>query len=163
MSRRDGKKSQSQTTLGEAERASLIEDICDNVRNDFANAIATIVGPRLDWIEEKLNELSTLRATVSELENAVEHTSAQWTISSAQRYLPWPPDIVMIVQWSPAILRSLLAKPHVLDCVVANVHPLYATFKLSTTFNLRRSLRFLLSIAVEWNEYKWAILPDVYF
>ena len=91
MSRRDGKKSQSQTTLGEAERASLIEDICNNVRNDFADAIATIVGPRLDRIEEKLNELSTLRATVSELENAVEHTSAQWTISSAQRYLPWLP------------------------------------------------------------------------
>ena len=77
MSRRDGKKSQSQTTLGEEERASLIEDIWNNVRKDFADAIDTIVGPRLDRIEEKLNELSTLRATVSELENAVEHTSAR--------------------------------------------------------------------------------------
>ena len=36
----------------------------------------------------------------------------------------------MIVQWSPAILRSLLARPHVLDRVVANVHPLYAKFQI---------------------------------
>ena len=91
MSRRDGKKSQSQTTLGEEERASLIEDICNNVRKDFADAIDTIVGPRLDRIEEKLNELSTLRATVSELEKCswtYKCTNGRW---SAQRYLPWLP------------------------------------------------------------------------
>ena len=47
------------------------------------------------------------------------------------------PDIVMIVQWSPAILRSLLAKPHVLDRVVANVHSLYAKFQIIYDFQLK--------------------------
>ena len=76
MSHPDGKKAQTLTALGEEERASLIEDICNNVHKDFADANTTIVGPWPDRIEEKLNELSTLRATVSEFENAVEHTSA---------------------------------------------------------------------------------------